>query len=105
MAALRIGEDELLIVFVAPPWGDALSESSGLDLLQTKPPVTGIIDLIAHTFPDRKVLLAVQVYGTVVPASLEAVTSRCAWAEVKTYDIDPPGKNHGLLLGTLGWTP
>jgi 16S rRNA G966 N2-methylase RsmD len=104
LTALSVAEDELLIVFVAPPWGDALSKVSGLDLRRTEPPVAGIVDLIAATFPRRKILLAVQVYETVVPDSLTDVTSRCAWSSLRSYDIDAPGTNHGLLLGTLGWT-
>jgi 16S rRNA G966 N2-methylase RsmD len=105
LRALRIPEDQLLIVFVAPPWGDALSATSGLDLRETTPPTPAIVELIASTFPARKVLLATQVHETVVPGSLTAVTSRCEWSAVRTYDINAPGHNHGLLLSTLGWTP
>ena len=91
-------------MFVAPPWGDALRKVAGLDLRRTEPPVASILDLIATTFTRHKVLLAVQVYETVVPDSLTDLTSRCDWSHLRTYDIDPPGENHGLLLGTLGWT-
>ena len=105
LKALHVSEQELLIVFVAPPWGDALSEASGLDLRRTHPPVPEIIDLVARRFPRRKVLLATQVYETVVPASVVDVTSRCAWSALELYDINAPGHNHGLLLSTLGWTP
>jgi hypothetical protein len=104
LTALSVPEDELLIVFVAPPWGDAFGGVSGLDLRRTEPPVTGVVDLIASTFPRHKVLLAVQVHECVVPDSLTDLTSRCDWSQLKTYDIDPAGKNHGLLLGALGWT-
>jgi 16S rRNA G966 N2-methylase RsmD len=105
LATLGIPEDQLLIVFVAPPWGDALRDAAGLDLRLTQPPAASIIDLIANTFRLHKVLLAVQVYETVVLDSLADVTARLDWAFRKTYDIDAPGKNHGLILGTLGWTP
>ena len=54
--------DQLLVVFVAPPWGDALSDVSGLDLRRTEPPVAAIVDLIASTFPTHEVVLAVQVH-------------------------------------------
>jgi hypothetical protein len=104
LKALRVSQDHLLIAFVAPPWGDALSETSGLDLRQTQPPAPEIVDLIAETFPAHKVLLAVQVHETVVPSSLSAVTSRCAWSALNGYELNAPGQNHGLLLGTLGWT-
>src|SRR3954454_15347150 len=35
LATLTIPDDQLLIVFIAPPWGDALSETSGLDVRRT----------------------------------------------------------------------
>ena len=63
-----------------------------------------IVDLVARTFSRQPVLLATQVYGTVAPASLDEVTSRVAWSALKRYDINAPGHNHGLVLGTLGWT-
>jgi hypothetical protein len=103
VTTLTIPEDQLLIVFVAPPWGDALSDLSGLDLRRTTPPVAAIVDLIASTFARHKVLLGTQVHETVVADSLTDVTSRCDWSVLRTYDIDAPGRNHGLLLGTLGW--
>ena len=104
LKALRVSQDQLLIAFLAPPWGDALSETSGLDLRQTEPPAPEIVDLIAEMFPAHKVLLAVQVHETLVPDSLTAVTSRCAWSALKSYDLNAPGQNHGLLVGSLGWT-
>jgi hypothetical protein len=51
LTTLSVPEDQLLIVFVAPPWGDALSDVSGLDLRCTTPPVTAIVDLIAAPSP------------------------------------------------------
>jgi hypothetical protein len=105
LRALSVPEDLLLIVFIAPPWGDALSAGSGLDLRATKPPVAEIVQLLARTFPAHRVLLATQVHERVVPASLTELTSRCEWSLSETYAIDAPGRNHGLLLGTLGWTP
>jgi hypothetical protein len=105
LEALRIRDDTLLIVFVAPPWGGALSTTRGLDLRRTQPPVPEIVDLVARTFSRQPVLLATQIYETVVPASLHELTSRFAWSALKRYDINAPGHNHGLVLGTLGWTP
>lgn len=105
LATLRIPETRLVIVFVAPPWADALSVASGLDLRRTKPPVPAIVDLIANTFATHKVLVAAQVHESVVPDSLTAASSRCDWSALRWYEIDPPGHRHGLLLGTLGWRP
>jgi hypothetical protein len=104
LTTLTIPEDRLLIVFVAPPWGDALSDVSGLDLRCTTPPVNTIVDLVANTFAGHRVLLGTQVHETVVADSLTDATFRYDWSVLRTYDIDAPGRNHGLLLGTLGWT-
>ena len=102
---LRVGENELLIVFVAPPWGDALDEASGLDLRRTQPPVPAIVDLLARTFSHRKVLLAVQVHESALRDSIIDVSSRCLWSTLVVYDINARGQNHGILLGSLGWSP
>jgi len=45
LRALAVAENALLVVFVAPPWGDALDEATGLDLRRTSPSVTEVIDL------------------------------------------------------------
>jgi hypothetical protein len=92
-------------VYVAPPWGDALRTSSGLDLRQTSPPVSEVIDHLRATFDGNKVIVAVQLYEAVVAESLEDVSSRGDWATSLTYNVDPPGRNHALLLMTLGWAP
>jgi hypothetical protein len=105
LAAIEVSPDDLVIVFVAPPWGDALSDASGLDLRQTAPPVPAIVQLVAATFAENRLLFAIQIYERVDPASLAEVTTRFDWSVVKIYDIDAPGRNHGVLLGTRGWAP
>jgi hypothetical protein len=104
LQTVRLVEGQLLVVFLAPPWGDALSEASGLDLRRTTPPVPDIVDVIASAFAQYEVLIATQVHETVTPRSLEAVQSRCDSSALKIYELDAPGQNHGLLLSTLGWT-
>jgi hypothetical protein len=104
LRSLHIPSDQLVIVFVAPPWGDALTEAAGLDLRRTHPPIGGIVDLIATTFPDHKLLLAIQVHESVERDGLADVRSRFEWSTLKVYGIDPPARNHGLLLGTRGWS-
>jgi hypothetical protein len=104
LSALAIPQDELVIVFVAPPWGRALDELSGLDLRRTTPPIVEVIDHATALFKGRRLLFATQVYETVNPDSLEEVTRRFQWSALKVYDIDAPGRNHGLLLGTRGWS-
>ncbi len=101
---VQVDEGELTVVFVAPPWGNALSEYGELDLRRTTPPVADVVDRVAATFDERRLLLAVQLYEQVEPGSLADVADRCDWSSLKTYAIDPPGHNHGLLLGTLRWS-
>jgi 16S rRNA G966 N2-methylase RsmD len=96
-----LGED-LLIVFVAPPWGHALSKESGLDLRCTQPPVAEVIDVTTGILGHRKLLFAVQVFQIVEPASLAEVTTRFPRSTMKVYDINAPGQNAGLLLATWG---
>jgi hypothetical protein len=60
-----------------------------------------IVDLVAGVFAGRRVLVAVQLYEHVEPASLAGVTARLDRSRRTTYDLDPPGRNHGLLLGSV----
>ena len=95
----------LVIVFIAPPWGDALDPTSGLDLRRTKPPVGEIVDLLIRRFPQRLLLLAIQVYEKVEPDSLAELEARCDWSAQRVYDLNEAGQNHGVLFGTRGWAP
>jgi hypothetical protein len=101
----RVSDNELLIVYVAPPWGDALDVSHGLDLRRTTPPVADVIERVRAAFPGRPAIVAAQLYEKVEPESLDDVVSRCEWTSRTTYDIDAPGRNHGVLVGTIGWRP
>lgn len=102
---IPVGEDELIVVFIAPPWGDALNKYGELDLRRTTPPVAEVVSRFAATFGERRLLLAVQLYECVEPGSLTGVVDALEWSSRETYTIDPPGRNHGLLLGTLRWSP
>jgi putative methyltransferase len=102
LRGLRLTEDESLIVFVAPPWGDALDEAAGLDLRLTQPPVPVIVDLLAAIFPRQHTLLAVQIYERTLLESIDEVSFRCSSSSVHMYDMNTRGQNHGLLLGRLG---
>jgi hypothetical protein len=33
------------------------------------------------------------------------VQTRLDWTELRIYDINEKGRNHGILLGTKGWAP
>jgi len=102
---IRIDDDELIVVFIAPPWGDALTANGELDLRRTTPPMAAVVDRVAAAFDSRRLLLAVQLYERVEPASLTDIVDGCDWSSRELYAIDPPGRNHGLLLATLRWSP
>ncbi len=101
----RVPEDRGIVAIVAPPWGTALDEVQGLDLRRTTPPISEVIEQIARQFPKHKMLFATQVYEKVVAPSLTQVQTRLDWAELRIYDINEKGRNHGILLGTKGWAP
>jgi hypothetical protein len=95
----------LVIVFVAPPWGDALDPTRGLDLRRTSPPVPKVLDTVAHHFPQNPLLFAVQIPEQFERSSLTEVSSRCEWTLLRQYDLTATVPRHGVLLGTCGWTP
>jgi hypothetical protein len=105
LSGLSVAASQLLITFIAPPWGDALSKISGLDLRRTAPPVTEIVDFLLHAFAHNPLLCAIQVYETVEPASMAELKSRFDWSALRVYGLNAPGENHGILLGAKGWTP
>jgi hypothetical protein len=104
LAQVRVADDQLLVVFIAPPWADALSAESGLDLRRTKPPVADIVDFVLQTFPRGRILFAVQVYETLEPGSLTDLRSRFDGSALRIYGLNAAGQNHGVLLGTKRWS-
>jgi hypothetical protein len=105
LTALGDLDADLLIVFVAPPWGRALDLESGLDLRRTQPPVADVVDRATSVLGRRKLLFAVQIYEIVAPASLAELAARFPWFATMFYDLNRPGQNAGLLVATHGWTP
>jgi hypothetical protein len=105
LASLDLPTGHALVVFVAPPWGTALDEAKGLDLRRTEPPITGIVERIAQRYPDRRLLFATQVYEKVEPGSLAELEDTLDWSQLNVYGFNLAGSNHGILLGTKGWTP
>jgi hypothetical protein len=100
---LTVGDDELVILFISPPWGEALDPVAGLDLRRTTPPVAEIIDLATAVFHPRKLLFGIQAYEIVNSDSLAEVTAQFNSSALNVYDINPQAQNPGLLLGTVGW--
>jgi RNA cap guanine-N2 methyltransferase len=99
LADRQVARDASIIVFVAPPWGTALDEATGLDLSATQPPTTHIVDWFGRKFSDHVILFAIQVYEKISPDSLAKVQGQMDWSELCIYDINVPGRNHGILLG------
>jgi hypothetical protein len=102
MADRQVARDASVIVFVAPPWGTALDETNGLDLSATQPPITHIVGWFGRKFADHAILFAIQVYEKISADSLAKVQGLMDWSEVCIYDINVPGRNHGILLGARG---
>jgi hypothetical protein len=100
-----VPEDRGIVAFVAPPWGTGLDEAEGLDLCRTTPPISAVIEQIARHFPKHKILFATQVYEKVSTPSLTEIQTRLDWTELRIYDVNENGRNHGVLLGTKGWAP
>jgi hypothetical protein len=100
LRALGEPDEDVVIVFVAPPWGRALDERSGLDLRRTQPPVGEVLDVVIDRLGSRPLLFAVQIYETVEAASLAEVTARFPWTTTTVYDLNGPGQHPGLLLAS-----
>ena len=102
---LDVATDGVAVVFVGPPWGHAFDPATGLDLGRTTPPVGEIVDHLEAGLGGRPLVVAVQAFERVEPASLEAVRSLFDWSELRAYSLNPPGKNPATLVGTRGWVP
>ena len=105
LTGVSAASGELLITFIAPPWGNAFDSTSGLDLQRTTPPITDIVDFLLHRFSRNRLLCVIQVYEIVAPVSMVEVRARFDWSTARIYELDVRGQNHGILLGTKGWAP
>jgi hypothetical protein len=101
----RFPSDHFIIAFLAPPWGDALNESTGLDLRRTKPPVGNIIDDFERIYKDNRILYVTQVHQNIEPLSLENLKKKFDWSDLRIYNINVEGMKHGIVLGLNRWTP
>jgi hypothetical protein len=105
LTGISVAPGEMLITFIAPPWGNAFDSTSGLDLQRTRPPITDIVDFLLHRFSRNHLLCVIQVCEIVVPVSMVEVRARFDWSTVRIYELNVRGQNHGILLGTKGWAP
>jgi hypothetical protein len=105
LTGISAAPDELLIAFIAPPWGDAFDRTSGLDLRRTTPPIAEIVDFLLRRFSENNLLCAIQVHEIVDPGSVAEARARFEWSSLRIYELNAPGQNSGILLGTKGWAP
>lgn len=97
--------EQLVVAFIAPPWGDALDPASGLDLRRTYPPIPAITGQLSTHFAKSPILFVIQVHETVNEVSVDQLSEAFDWSALKIYDLLPRGSNHGVLMATLRWKP
>ncbi len=95
--------DRLVVVFLAPPWADALQPDSGLHLDRTKPPILEIVRDFEQVYGSQPVLYVTEVHEVNEPAALKAVEAAFDWTDLRIYDVNVPGLQHGILLGARRW--
>ena len=105
LAGISVASDQLLIIFIAPPWGDAFDRTSGVDLRRTTLPIIEIVDFLLYRFSQNHLLCAIQVYEVVLPVSMAELRARFDWSTLRIFQLNTPGQNHGILLGTKDWAP
>jgi hypothetical protein len=105
LSNLKVAQDQLLIAFIAPPWGNALNKSTVLDLRRTTPPIREIVDFLISIAGKNPLLCAIQVYEALDPESMAELIPRFCWSAKRMYGLNAPGQNHGLFMGTHGWVP
>jgi hypothetical protein len=92
-----------LIVYLAPPWGDALTAENGLDLGRTYPPIGEIIDDFERVYPENPILYVVEAHERLVSASLAALQRKFDESDLQVYDIAAPHGRRAMLFGTNRW--
>jgi hypothetical protein len=105
LATHRHPDDHLIVAFLAPPWGDALHPVTGLHLDRTKPPILEIVRDFEHVYGSQPLLYVTEVHEVNEPTALKAVESAFDWTDLHIYDVNVPGLQHGVLLGTRRWSP
>ena len=101
--AHRFPADHFIIAFLAPPWGNALNETTGLDLQRTEPPIATVVDDFERVYKDNPILYVTQVHQHFEAASMENLEKRFDWTDLRVYDINVEGMKHGILLGLKRW--
>jgi len=103
LASHRYPPDHLIVAFLAPPWGDALHPLTGLHLDRTNPPILEIVHDFEQVYGSQPVLYVTEVHELNEPTALEALASTFDWSDLRIYDVNAPGLQHGILLGARRW--
>jgi len=103
MGSRKHAADHLIVVFLGPPWGDALHPVTGLHLDRTKPPILEIVRDFEQIYGSQPVLYVTEVHEVNEPGALKAVEAAFDWTDLRIYDVNAPGLQHGILLGTRRW--
>jgi hypothetical protein len=103
VAVRKYPADHRVVVFLGPPWGDALQPVSGLHLDRTKPPILDIVRDFERVYGLQPVLYVTEVHEVNEPTSLKVVEAAFDWTDLRIYDVNVPGLQHGILLGTRRW--
>jgi hypothetical protein len=101
--SLRHPGDRLIVVFLAPPWAEALRPDTGLHLDRTKPPILEIVHDFEQVYGAQPVLYVTEVHEVNEPKALKTVEAAFDWSDLRIYDVNAPGLQHGVLLGTRRW--
>jgi hypothetical protein len=97
--------NHFVVVFLGPPWGDALQPDTGLHLDRTKPPILEIVRDFEQVYGTQPVLYVTEVHEVNEPTALGAVEAAFDWSDLRIYDVNVPGLQHGVLLGSRRWQP
>lgn len=89
-----------IAILLSPPWGAALSDSHGLDLLKTTPPVPSLIDFFTYAYGAKNtVIFIVQIHERVASDALLTVQGKLTWSETLMEPGGVPGHRSGFLIG------
>jgi hypothetical protein len=92
-----------IVAPLAPPWGDALNPKSGLDLSQTKPPISEMIGVFERAYPENPILYVIETHERLAPEPLAHLRQKFDWSELEMFEVGGPIGRHGVLLGAQRW--
>ena len=71
----------------------------------TKPPILEIVRDFEQVYGSQPVLYVTEVHEVNESMSLKAVEAAFDWTDdLRIFDVNVPGLQHGILLGTRRWT-